>query len=314
MKIINSIDPGLGEKYLSNSKRSINKDGSFNIKRIGSRFHYKDIYQYLINISWTKFFSLALTGYVLVNLVFALIYYLLGNNTLVGSHDGSKQQSFFDGLFFSAQTLTTVGYGGIVPRGLFTNIVAGVEAMIGLLGFAVITGLLYGRFSKPTARILYSKNIIVTPTESKNKLMFRIANQRNTNLMEIEARVLFSYIDFDTKDQVRKYPELKLERNSVYFFPLNWTIVHDIDEDSPLFGKTKEELEKINAEFLILVKGFDDTFSQVVHSRFSYHHEDIVYGARFVKAYSTDEAGTIVFNLNNHHNFEIDKLKQLNTL
>ncbi|MBA4405981.1 hypothetical protein C0389_01775 [bacterium] len=303
-----SIDPGLGEKYLSKASRSINPDGSFNIVRTGAAFHHKDLYQKLINMSWPRFFGLAFSGYALANLFFACIYYLIGSDALVGSHDGSGRESFFDCIFFSAQTLTTVGYGGIVPRGILTNTVAGIEAMTGLLAFAIITGLLYGRFSRPSARILYSKNIIVAPYQNKNALMFRIANQRSTNLMEIEAKVLFSYIDFSVKEQPRRYPELKLERSSVYFFPLNWTVVHPIDEESPLYGKSTKELEDMHAEFLILVKGFDDTFSQVVHSRFSYRYDEIVWGARFSKAYSTDAEGKIVFNIQNTHDYESAQL------
>ncbi len=299
-----SVDPGLGEKFLDKASKSINPDGSFNIIKKGVTLHYKDLYQYLINISWTKFFLLTFTGYIIANILFAVVYYFIGDNNLQSTTDSSFSKTFFDGLFFSVQTLTTVGYGGIVPRGIITNTVAGIEAMTGLLGFAVTTGLLYGRFSKPSARILYSKNILVSPYENKNALVFRIANLRNTNLLEIEAKVLFSYIDYHTKDHVKKYQELKLERNSVYFFPLNWTVVHPIDDGSPLIGKTAVELKKIHAEFLILVKGFDDTFSQVVHSRYSYSHDDIIWGGKFSKPYSTNESGKVVFDLKDLHKFE----------
>lgn len=302
------MDPGLGEKYLSNAGRLINHDGTFNMKRTGAGFHHKDIYQKLINLSWPRFFLLILLFYLSMNLVFALIYYFIGPGQIQGTHGRLGVDSFFDTFFFSVQTFTTVGYGGIIPIGFTTNIIAALEAMTGLLAFAIITGLLYGRFSKPSARILYSKNIIVAPYQKINALMFRIANQRNTNLMEIEAKILFSYVDFNAKDQPRRYLDLKLERTSVYFFPLNWTVVHAIDENSPLFGKTQTELESMHAEFLILVKGFDDTFSQVVHSRYSYRYNEIVWGARFIKAYSTDEQGKIIFNLQHTHEYEHVKL------
>jgi inward rectifier potassium channel len=302
-----SIDPGLGEKYLSNAGRLINRDGTFNMKRAGAGFHHKDIYQKLINMSWPKFFLLILLFYSSLNMIFALIYFFIGPQQLQGPNGRLSGDSFLDVLFFSVQTFTTVGYGGIIPIGIFTNIVAGFEAMIGLLAFAIITGLLYGRFSKPSARILYSKNIIVAPYQNINALMFRIANQRNTNLMELEAKVLFSFIDFNAKDFPRRYLDLKLERTSVYFFPLSWTVVHPIDEESPLWGKSQKELELIHSEFLILIKGFDDTFSQVVHSRFSYRFNEMVWGARFLKAYSTDEHGQIIFDLQNTHEYELVK-------
>jgi inward rectifier potassium channel len=303
-----SLDPGLGEKYLGNVSRMINRDGSFNVKRIGTGFHYKELYHFLINISWPKFFLLTFSTLIIANLCFALVYYFIGSNNLVGSHNGSIQNSFLDGLFFSVQTLTTVGYGGIIPKGFATNSVAALEAMIGLLGFALITGLLYGRFSKPTSRILYSRNALISPYETMNALMFRLANQRKTNLMDIEARVLFSYVDLNSPEKVRRYKQMKLESSSVNFLALNWTLVHPIDQESPLWGITKEDLQSIHAELLILIKGFDETFSQNVHSRFSYRYDELIWGGRFTKAYTTNEEGQILFDVNNIHNFERVKL------
>ncbi len=297
-------DPGLGEKYLINATRLINRDGSFNIKRYGAGFHHKDLYQFLINLTWPKFLTAIFTFYFIFNLIFAGIYILIGTNSLVGVHHENNIDSFTDTFFFSIQTFTTVGYGHIVPAGIVSNLAAAIEAMTGLLSFAIITGLLYGRFSKPSARILFSNNILVTRTDSGNALMFRIANQRNTNLMELEAKVLFSYIEGESGSQLRKYSDLKLERSSVYFFPLNWTLVHPIDEQSFLYGKTAAELEKMRAELLILVKGFDDTFSQVVHSRYSYKYDEIIWGAKFVRPYSTDEAGIVNFDLRDIHKYE----------
>jgi inward rectifier potassium channel len=299
-----SLDPGLGEKYLSRASRLINNDGSFNIKRLGSGFHHKDLYQYLINLTWPKFFTIVLSVYLLLNLVFAFVYYIMGAELIRGARLADDLDTFLNVFFFSIQTFTTVGYGGMIPNGVLANITAALEAMTGLLAFALITGLLYGRFSKPSARILYSKNIILTKHNNQLALMFRIANQRNTNLMELEAKVLFSYIDNNTADMVRKYIDLNLERASVYFFPLNWTLVHIINKESALFEKSAVDLEKMHAEFLILVKGFDDTFSQVVHSRYSYKHDEIIWGAKFIKPYSTDKTGTIIFDLNDLHKHE----------
>jgi inward rectifier potassium channel len=299
-----SLDPGLGEKYLGNASRMINTDGSFNIHRTGIAFHYKDLYHFLINLSWSKFFLLTFSVYVFANIFFASLYSFIGTNNLVGTHDGSLHNSFWDGLFFSVQTLTTVGYGGIIPYGIAANILAALEAMIGLLGFAIITGLLYGRFSKPTARILYSKKAVISLYSGKQALMFRIANQRKTNLMEIEARVLLAYIDLNSQDQARKYKELKLERNSVNFLSLNWTLVHQIDGKSPLLNKTTDDLQAMHAEILILIKGFDETFSQNVHSRYSYRYDEIIWGVKFKKAYVTNNQGKIVFDVNNIHQYE----------
>ena len=297
-------DPGLGEKYLDKATRLINQDGSFNIIRTGGGFHYKDSYQFLINLSWPKFLLLIVAFYFSLNIIFSLLYSMVGLNHLRGLHSGSVMDSWSDAFFFSVQTFTTVGYGGILPEGISANLIAAIEAMTGLLSFAIITGLLYGRFSRPSSRILYSRNMLIAPHEGKRSIQFRIANQRRNVLMELQATILYSHIDYSTPEPKRKYFDLRLERDSVYFFPLNWTIVHIIDENSPLYNKSLEDIRAINAEFLILIKGFDDTFSQQVHSRYSYRAEEIIEGARFTKAYSSDDQGIVLFPIQNIHNFE----------
>jgi inward rectifier potassium channel len=299
-----TIDPGLGEKYFQKTKRIINNDGSFNVSKVGAGFNYKDIYQLLINVSWTKFFLIMLSIYILLNFLFAFLYYLVGVEDLAGI-DSNNLNNFLDAFFFSAQTLTTVGYGGMSPRGLLVNIISAFEAMSGLLCFALITGLFYGRFSRPSSRILFSRNALITPYHGITSLQFRIANQRQNALMEIEARVLLVQIEKEGNHYNRKYFELKLERNSVYFFPLTWTVVHPIDEESPFYGKSQEEIKKFEPEILILIKGFDDTFSQVVHSRFSYTVDEIIWNAKFIRAFNNEDNGNIIFNIKDIHNYEM---------
>jgi inward rectifier potassium channel len=299
-----TIDPGLGEKYFQKTKRIINNDGSFNVTKIGAGFNYKDIYQYLINISWIKFFLIVLSVYIFLNFVFAFLYYLIGVEDLAGTA-GNNLNNFLDAFFFSAQTLTTVGYGGMSPKGLLVNIISAFEAMSGLMCFALITGLLYGRFSRPSARILFSQNALIAPYREIKSLQFRIANQRHNTLMEIEARVLLVFVEKSGDQYNRKYFELKLERNSVYFFPLTWTIVHPIDEDSPFYGKTETEIKLFESEILILIKGFDDTFSQVVHSRYSYTSDEIIWNAKFIRAFNNEQNGDIVFNIDDIHKYEL---------
>ena len=264
----------------------------------------EDIYQYLINISWTKFFLIVLSVYVSLNFLFAFLYYFVGVEDLAGSA-GNNLNNFLDAFFFSAQTLTTVGYGGISPKGLIVNIISALEALNGLMCFALITGLLYGRFSRPSARILFSNKAIIAPYRGISSLQFRIANQRHNTLMEIEARVLLVQIEKIENQFNRKYFELKLERNFVYFFPLTWTIVHPIDEDSPFYGKSETEIKAFEPEILILIKGFDDTFSQVVHSRFSYTASEIIWNAKFIRAFNNEENGEIIFNIEDIHKFEM---------
>jgi inward rectifier potassium channel len=299
-----TIDPGLGEKYFQKTKRIINNNGSFNVSKVGAGFSYRDIYQFLINVSWTKFFLIMLSIYILLNFLFAFLYYFVGVEDLAGI-DSNNLNNFLDAFFFSAQTLTTVGYGGMSPRGLLVNIISAFEAMSGLLCFALITGLFYGRFSRPSARILFSRNAIIAPYHGIMSLQFRIANQRQNALMEIEARVLLVQIEKEGNQYNRKYFELKLERNSVYFFPLTWTVVHPIDEDSPFYGKSQDEIKKFEPEILILIKGFDDTFSQVVHSRFSYTVDEIIWNAKFIRAFNNENNGNIIFNTKDIHKYEM---------
>jgi inward rectifier potassium channel len=290
-------DPGLGEKYFKHTKRIINKDGSFNIKRTGGGLSSINAFHYLINISWTKFLLIVFAGFVCVNLFFAILYQLAGIQNLSNAAAGDGLQSFLNTFFFSVQTFATVGYGGIHPTGIFSNIIASLESMTGILSFALATGLLYGRFSKPSAKIIFSDKAIITPFKEGKALMFRVANSRDNILMEMEANAMMTFLDKSDSRYTRRYYPLKLEIKFIYFFPLPWTIVHPIDEDSPLYGKTAKDLEELEAELLIMVKGFDDSFSQHVISRSSYKHNEIDWNVKFVRAYSTDETGETIVDL-----------------
>lgn len=296
-----TIDPGTGEKYFGKTKRLINKDGSFNVVKTGTGLNIRDLYHFLTTISWTRFFLLVVSAYILLNFLFAFLYLLAGPEHLVSTGGMSDQPLFLKMLFFSVQTFTTVGYGNIFPNNFLVNFIAAFEAMIGLMSFALFTGLLYGRFSKPTTRILYSDKAIVAPYQGINSLQFRVANQRKNNVIELEARVIAAITDENFK---KKYYELKLERYSVTFFPLSWTVVHPIDEDSPLFRLSTEELKRGQLEVMVLLKGFDETFSQVVYSAHSYTFNEIVWGARFQSSFVTTKEGDIVFNLKNIHQFD----------
>jgi inward rectifier potassium channel len=169
---------------------------------------------------------------------------------------------------------------------------------------ALATGLLFGRFSKPSANISFSTNAIIAPYQEKTSLQFRIVNRRKINLLELEANVLLSMVDKSGPTPIRKYFQLQLERSSVYFFPLPWTIVHPIDSTSPLHGKTANDLEKVHAEVLILIKGFDETFGQLVHTRYSYRYDEILWGAKFIPAFSIDAKGDVVLHLDDINNME----------
>ncbi len=292
-----SQDPGLGEKYFKHTKRIINKDGSFNIKRTGGGLSSRNTFHYLINISWTKFLIIVFAGFITVNLFFAILYHLAGVENLVNaeSHDGL--QSFLNTFFFSVQTFATVGYGGIHPTGILSNIIASIESMTGILSFALATGLLYGRFSKPSAKISFSNKAIITTFKEGKALMFRVANARPNVMMEMEANAMMTFLDKSNNQFTRKYFPLKLEIKFIYFFPLPWTIVHQIDEDSPLFGKTESDLKDLEAELLVMIKGFDDSFSQTVITRNSYKYDEIEWDSKFIRAFSTDESGETIVDL-----------------
>jgi inward rectifier potassium channel len=193
--------------------------------------------------------------------------------------------------------LSTVGYGSIFPKGLGAEILSSIEALVGVLGFAVATGLLFGRVSRPSARIGFSTNILVTPYQDATSLQFRVVNLRSNSLMELEVRTLLMLVENNGGEPKRTYKQLHMEREQVLFLPLTWTIVHPIDAESPLWEKTPEELERLQAEFLILIKAYDDTFSQTVLARHSYRHDEIVWGRHFAPAFSVDEDGDLVLEV-----------------
>jgi inward rectifier potassium channel len=290
-------DPGLGEKYFRHTKRIINRDGSFNIKRTGGGIESINAYHYLINISWTKFLLIVFAGFVTVNLLFAILYQIAGTENLSNAAANDGLQSFLNIFFFSVQTFATVGYGGIHPIGIFSNIISAIESMTGILSFALATGLLYGRFSKPSAKILFSDKAIIASFKNGKALMFRVANSRDNILMEMEVNAIMTFLDKGDNRYTRKYYPLKFEIKFIYFFPLPWTIVHPIDEDSPLYGKTADDLEGLEAELLIMVKGFDDSFSQHVISRSSYKYDEIEWDVKFISAHNTDETGETIVDL-----------------
>lgn len=297
-------DIGFGQKYDKRTKRIINKDGSFNVQRDGTDSGLRAIYEQLVGMPAFYFFLLLTASYFTANFFFAGLYYWLGVEHLVGVQPGDAWDNFLSCYYFSFQTMTTVGYGAISPSGLATNALASVQAFVGWLGFAMATGLVYGRFSKPQARLLYSSNMLLSPFQEGKALMFRISNKRNNILMDLHAEV-FVVLRNETGGKFdRRYFELPLEISRVNFLPLSWTIVHPISEESPLYGKNKDALVEQGAEVLILIKGYDDTFNQVIHSRYSYTAEELVENAKFKMAYETEQDGGVRMHINAVHAFE----------
>jgi len=292
-----SFDPGLTQQYTGNLRRVINKDGTFNVRRKGGTWRDVHPYLHLINIGWLPFLGSLFLGYLVINTVFALSYYLLGPGTLQGGDASTEGGRFLNAFFFSAHTLSTVGYGSIAPKSLGSNIVASLESLVGILGFALATGLLFGRVSRPSAKIGFSDKLLIVPYQDITSLQFRVVNRRRNDLMEIGARVLLMTVELKDGQPVRQYRQLKLEREQVLFMPLTWTVVHPIDSESPLWGLAAADFKRMQAEVMILLKAYDDTFSQTVISRYSYRHEEMQWNKRFTPAFSVDTDGDLVLEL-----------------
>jgi inward rectifier potassium channel len=276
-------DLGFGTVVSRESRaRLLNRDGSFNVRRDGMSFLEKVAPYQLLRISWPRYLGLVAVLYLLFNLLFATGYLACGRDALLGVSAGTPGGRFTQAFFFSIQTFATIGYGQIVPNGLPANLLVTIEALVGLMFQALATGLLFARFVRPKASILFSHRAVVAPYGSGRALQFRIANRQRNEIIELEAQVIFSAMESDERGSlVRRYRPLPLERNKVTFFPLSWTIVHPIDDNSPLSGKGQADLEAAQAEILILLSGIDETFEQTVHARSSYRVQEIVWNARF---------------------------------
>jgi inward rectifier potassium channel len=299
-----SFDPGLTQKYEGPLRRVINPDGSFNVLRRGTTWRDINPYLHLVSIPWAHFFGWVLLFYVLVNSLFASIYFLLGPSAITAKVEPSAAAAqFLQCIFFSSQTLTTVGFGALAPASAAANTVAAFEALAGLMGFAVVTGLLFGRVSRPSSRIGFSNHALIAPYQDGTSFQFRMVNRRANTLIEPGATLMLMTVDRANGVSRREFTLLKLERTNIMLFPLTWTVVHPIDAESPLFGKTAADLEELQAEFMVLVKAWDDTFSQTVHQRFSYRYSELVWGGTFTPAFGVDANGDLEVHVNKIGNF-----------
>ncbi|MEZ4874014.1 MAG: ion channel [Flavobacteriaceae bacterium] len=286
-------DLGLSEKATKGEYRTLNKDGSFNLKKVniplGERLNF---FHSLVSMSWPRFFGVILLGYLVVNFLFASIYYAIGIEHLTGIEGTSPFEKFMEAFFFSSQTITTLGYGRVAPVGFLANVVAATESMLGLLTFALATGMLYGRFSKPSAKIKYSSHAVIAPYDDINGFMFRVVNPQGNQLVEVEVTVAVSMRREDS--ELRDFYQLELERPKVVFLPAIWTIVHPISETSPLYGMQEMEMIEKDAEFIIMMKAFDESFSQTVYSRSSYKAYEVKWGEKFVYVVSLEQGRRMV--------------------
>jgi inward rectifier potassium channel len=284
------LDLGLGSKGDARKNRSITKEGTFNIQKTNIPFFERfNLFHSLISMSWFSFFGIILLGYLITNLFFASAYLLIGVENLTGIEGTSRFDNFMEAFFFSAQTISTLGYGRVAPLGIAANILAAIESMLGLLAFALATGMMYGRFSKPWGKIKYSTQAVIAPYQNINAFMFRVVNPQNNQLFEVEVSVSLS-MQRENSD-LRDFFLLELERQKIVFFPSIWTIVHPISESSPLFNFTQADFQKKDIEFIIMIKAFDESFSQTIYSRSSYKADEIKWGQKFVYLIKQEKNG-----------------------
>jgi inward rectifier potassium channel len=279
-------DLGFGAVVSRESRqRLLNRDGSFNVERVGLPWYNSmSLYHTLINTSWTRFLGLVSLGYLLANLGFALLYFGLGPGSLHGPDVTAEAERLWQCFFFSVQTLATIGYGVVSPATRAANVVVAVESVTGLVGFAVVSGIAFARFARPVGRFIFSERALVAPFKGGTGLMFRTTNARQNQMLDVHARVLLARRIGPDRMQ-REFIELALEREHVAFFPLTWTVVHPITPTGPLWGATAESLGACDSEFIVLLSGVDETFSQTVFARTSYRGDEVVFGARFVDAF-----------------------------
>jgi inward rectifier potassium channel len=299
-------DLGFGAVVARESrKRFLNKDGSFNVVREGlSFFRSLSPYHYLLTTSWPRFLGLLVASYLAVNTAFGLAFLAVGRGEIAGAHGVTLGERFLESFFFSVQTFATIGYGSLHPVGLAANLLVTLESLFGLLGFALATGILFARFSQPTARILFSDKAIIAPYREITAFEFRVANMRRNEMIQVEALVMLTRLRLDGSGN-REFLPLRLEREKVTFFPLSWTIVHPIDEASPLHGATAGDLEAWDAEFLVLFSGIDETFAQTVHTRSSYKAREVVWGARFTNLFNPPKPdGVLSIDIGRLNDFE----------
>lgn len=296
-------DTGFGASSSGSVGRFVNRDGSFNLRKEGWPVWQRvSLYHTMLNLSGWKFFLTIIIFFFGINLVYTSVYLLLGVHQFVGVIGTSEWQIFKEIFFFSTETFTTVGYGRVNPVGDGANLIASLEALNGFLYLAVFTGLIYGRFSKPKAYLAFSDFATISPYQNKTGLMFRFASyKQHHTLTDVEVKLTCALLVQEDGITAYKFFDLKLERSKVQNLPMNWTIVHPIDEDSPLLELNESDMRDADVELYVLVKGFDDVFSNVVLERTSYTYHEIKFNRKFVPMYRETGTTTIL---------EMDKLNE----
>ncbi|MCL1475606.1 ion channel [Argonema antarcticum] len=274
------------------------RDRSLNVIRKGSSHsRWRDPYHLLLIVSWPKFLAIISLYYVVANALFALAY-LAGGDCIENAHPGS----FADAFFFSVQTMASIGYGAMYPRTYYANLVVAIEALAGLMALSMATGLMFARFSRPTARVLFSRVAAIAPHHGVPTLMFRAANERHNQILSAEMRVSLLRDEVTAEGQaMRRFYDMKLLRSNTPIFMLTWTVMHPIDEMSPLYGLTAESLAEANFDLIVTLTGLDETVSQTIHARHYFGAQDIRWNMRFVDILSRMPDGLLAIDYTNFH-------------
>jgi inward rectifier potassium channel len=297
-------DTGFGSNANNYGGRFINRDGTFNLRKEGvPLFKRLSIYHKMLNMPRWKFAVSILGFYIVINILYTIIYFLIGPAQLTGIIGQTPWIKFKELFFFSTETFTTVGYGRINPIGDGANIVAAFEAMNGFLSFAVVTGLIYGRFAKPKSFLAFSKHALIAPYRDITALMFRLANFKDNHVLtNVEIKVSLALRTEENGEPRYNFYDLSLERHKIDSLPMNWTVVHPIDENSPIAGFTEDDMRNADAEVYVLINGFDDVYSCYVLQRTSYIYEEMKFGARFIPMYrESDDGNTTILEMHKLH-------------
>jgi len=308
----NTENSGFGSRA---SGRFINKDGLPNVRRRGVNvFNRLSWYHTMLNLSSFRFITYLVVMYILINLVFAFVYYLIGVEHLTGINKSNPTDEFIDVFFFSSQTFTTVGYGRIAPVGFLASLVATFEAFLGLLTFAIATGLFYGRFSRPRAYLRFSDIAVIAPFQGVTALMFRLAPYKNNALTDADV-TLSTAIEINENGTTKSnFYRLETQLSKINTLSLNWTVVHKIDENSPFAGFSADDFANTNIEIIVHVRAFDEVFSNTVVQRSSYVSREIIYGAKFLPMYYPDkEKDSTVLDLDKINEYEKAELPNFET-
>ncbi|MEI9956270.1 MAG: ion channel [Ferruginibacter sp.] len=287
--------------------RFINKDGSYNLVKEGMPFSKRfSIFHDMLNLPLWKFITIIFLFFIAINLIFTIIYFIIGAEQLDGLISGSNWKIFREIFYFSTQTFTTVGYGHVNPVGDAANTVAGIEALTGFLSLAIATGLIYGRFSKPRSYLLFSHHALISPYKEGKGLMFRFAAFKDKHsLTELEIRVNVGMLVVENDKPNYKFFTLNLERTRVESMPMSWTVVHPLDENSPFVGFTEEDMKTADVELYVSLRGFDDVFSNYVQQRTSYTFSEILFNRKFIPMFrESDDGQTTILEL---HKLNIHK-------